>query len=344
MFLPTPIKRLIKRSLLSQSVSTITRGRTHPAACLSYHRIIEPRSEGFDPMVVITTSADLFREQLKWLALNFCPTTLGDLVRGLKSGQVADGSVAVTFDDGYRDNLTAALPILEEMQVPATIFVCTGLIDGTIIPWWYELEHIITHSTVLDFSWRNRPIRLSLESAQQKQTGFLVLHGIFKRLTFVEQQSLLETLRPHAPPFDSRQLFLTWQELGVLARHPLITLAAHSHLHPVMRFCTDSELDLEMTTPIQRFSEELSLSIEHVAFPFGSEDDADQRESEAAARFYQSAWTTRSGALDVGNAQRLHSLPRVTVEHSDDTCDLAWKLRSVRLPRAHSNASTRSNL
>jgi peptidoglycan/xylan/chitin deacetylase (PgdA/CDA1 family) len=57
-------------------------------------------------------------------------------------------AVAITFDDGYRNNLTVAAPILKEFGVPATFFVSTGFADGTASPWWYRLREAISYTDV----------------------------------------------------------------------------------------------------------------------------------------------------------------------------------------------------
>ena len=53
--------------------------------------------------------------------------------------------VCFTFDDGFRDNLTLALPIFEKFQVPFTVYIATGFPDHTVFVWWYWLEILITN-------------------------------------------------------------------------------------------------------------------------------------------------------------------------------------------------------
>ena len=51
--------------------------------------------------------------------------------------------ITITFDDGYKDNLDYALPILEKFKVPATVYVTTRFLEGDTWMWWYELKEEI---------------------------------------------------------------------------------------------------------------------------------------------------------------------------------------------------------
>ena len=72
------------------------------------------------------------------------PISLSQLVQHLKTGSLPSKSVAVTFDDGYTDNLYQAKPMLEKYSVPATVFVCTGYVGKEF--WWDEIERLVMSS------------------------------------------------------------------------------------------------------------------------------------------------------------------------------------------------------
>jgi peptidoglycan/xylan/chitin deacetylase (PgdA/CDA1 family) len=91
-----------------------------------YHRVKE-RSDG-DQLVV---SVERFEEQMRWLAAHGSPTTLGSVFEMSRGTLATRTAVAVTFDDGYLDNLTDALPILRNYRIPAVIFATTSFADGT---------------------------------------------------------------------------------------------------------------------------------------------------------------------------------------------------------------------
>lgn len=92
------------------------------AVILMYHSISD-RPDYFSSVSPVN-----FERQMRYLADKKYPViSLGEVLRRIKSGESLGGSVAITFDDGYRDNLVVAFPILKKYNFPATIFVTTGL-------------------------------------------------------------------------------------------------------------------------------------------------------------------------------------------------------------------------
>ena len=94
------------------------------AAILLYQRVV---SMGQDPWA-LAVSPEHFEEQMQYLARHRLPMFVDDIVSHLKSGTLPNLAVAVTLDDAYRDNLVYARPILKRLNIPATVFVPTGLV------------------------------------------------------------------------------------------------------------------------------------------------------------------------------------------------------------------------
>jgi peptidoglycan/xylan/chitin deacetylase (PgdA/CDA1 family) len=98
---------------------------------LGYHRVSPDRD-------LLAVSPELFRRQLE-LALEWqlVPLSLSEVIDRL-DGPIDGRYFAVTFDDGYRDVLENAVPILRELEIPATVFVSTGVVDGVARFSWYR--------------------------------------------------------------------------------------------------------------------------------------------------------------------------------------------------------------
>lgn len=101
---------------------------------LMYHRIAEI---GHDPWSLCVTPAN-FRQQLEVLTRVADVVPLAEFSQRLKSARAKRPTIAITFDDGYRDNYTAALPLLQTFNAPATIFITSGAI-GRSEPFWWDL-------------------------------------------------------------------------------------------------------------------------------------------------------------------------------------------------------------
>ncbi len=94
---------------------------------LMYHRV--DRLPAYDQL---TVSPERFEEQIAYLAQHCRVISLAQAVTELTTHRATRPGVVVTFDDGYRDNLLHALPVLRRYAVPATIFVTTGFCDQTL--------------------------------------------------------------------------------------------------------------------------------------------------------------------------------------------------------------------
>src|SRR6185295_12149507 len=106
---------------------------------LLYHRVASHEPD----VHRLCVPPEAFRAQMELLARELDPVDLGELVEGARAGSVPERAVAVTFDDGYLDALETASPILAELGIPATFFVCTDGLDDPGEAWWDRLERAL---------------------------------------------------------------------------------------------------------------------------------------------------------------------------------------------------------
>lgn len=119
------MKQLVK-NLLFRIASWLPAGMAGRATILMYHSVSE-RSEYF-----FSITPETFRDQMRHLQQRGHKVVpLSDLVARMARGDAIDGEIAITFDDGYLDNFTHAYPVLKEFNLPATVFLITGIIGAT---------------------------------------------------------------------------------------------------------------------------------------------------------------------------------------------------------------------
>ena len=245
------VPRLGLRQLAQRTARRISGRRL----VLTYHRVTR---EQHDPWA-LTVAPERFEEQLSVLRKHCVVISLQRMLHDLCAGTLARNAVAVTFDDGYADNLHAAIPILERHEVPATFFLSPGLLDGKSSFWWDELGRILLRGDPLPdrleldvagrmFRW-NRPgpgvapppspdtWRGWQPTTDPAKELYLDLWRILKPLRRETQLRLLAELRawsglPAPTAMDDRSL--TLEEAARLAHHPLAEIGAHTLTHPTL--------------------------------------------------------------------------------------------------------------
>jgi peptidoglycan/xylan/chitin deacetylase (PgdA/CDA1 family) len=172
-------------------------------------------------------------------------------------------AVAITFDDGYADNALAALPLLQEHDIPATVFVTTALLGKTRAFWWDELADLLLRPgrlpDTLQLSVRGRDFRWSIgasveygehdyhshrrwaammqEPPTQRQAVYVFLWELMLPLPDEEQRRLLDALALWSGTTPTRaptHRMLSEGELMSLGAANLIEIGAHSVTHSVL--------------------------------------------------------------------------------------------------------------
>jgi peptidoglycan/xylan/chitin deacetylase (PgdA/CDA1 family) len=294
------------------------------------HGVIEPDEVVLDPSQVITTRfLSHCLESVR--SRGYEVISLDQVAERLSAPSRGPGFVCFTFDDGYRNNLTRALPIFRRHAAPMNIYVTTGFPDRRLFYWWRALEKVIFEREFVVVASGSGVERLATRSLKEKRAvysklsrrfsnaqGYQAARALFARHD-IDQKRLLED--------DT----LSWEELRTLARDPLVTLAAHSVTHPVLRQLDAVSAREEMAHSKTRLEEMLGIPIDHFAFPFGGPDACGEREFALAREIgYKTATTTQLCNIFPGHARRLWSLPRISLDSTADrTSDLDLHLSGL---------------
>ena len=266
------------------------RGR---ACVLCYHRVLPDEEFVADksPNSNLIMPTSKFAEQMKFLSEKYKVVSMDELEKHLESDS-NKFVVSITFDDGYKDNLVHALPILEKYNIPVTIYVITRLPDGDTWIWWYEIwDHLEKNNSVK----ANDMLKYTtIKTNKQKIKTFKILLNLILNLPYDEQRKTVENITGISSRKQYPQLCLSWDEIKKLDRHSLITIGAHTHSHPNLKQLTEEETFSEMMQSKNKLEDQLGHSVDHFAYPFGTENEADKKEFLLASRCrFRTAVTTR---------------------------------------------------
>lgn len=252
---------------------------TPPASViLLYHRVAEPASDPFE----LAVTPRQFEEHLDLLGELGRVVSLAELARCAATGDGAGGSFfAVTFDDGYADNLHAAKPLLVERGAPATVFVTTGAV-GTEKFWWDELAELL-----LDTERLPEQIALELDGHEQSwqpaEAGRPhVFHAVWAELQPLDDRSrsrAMASLRAQvgaASSADGRAM--TAAELEELCSEGLVDIGAHTKTHPVLSTLAPDRAREEIVGSKAWLEDVLGHAVPAFSYPFGGPEHYGRRE------------------------------------------------------------------
>lgn len=215
------------------------------AAVLNYHRVLDVEAaqrEAVEEGMFVTPAT--FERQLDWLLAHFRVLPLHEIVAALRANRpLPERACAITFDDGWRDNLTHALPALEARHLPSTVFVVTGRIGSAGAFWPDEICQILR-------AWpRERQIdvarRLGAPPPGEDPIYSLLEH--LKDVPRAVRDAALATLRTESggAARAAERVLLDWDEIDRMAKGG-VAIEAHGVSHDMLTGLDDDAARAEL--------------------------------------------------------------------------------------------------
>lgn len=200
-------------------LNTCFRARTRSQfRVVTYHGV-----DGQDHPVVnfdrLQIQPDLFARQLESLARHFHVVSLPDALSGFLDGRGwPERGLAITFDDGYRNNLEVAAPILQRLGLPATFFVTAGFVEGRARPWWYDVREAVAAARVTEVLLPGEPVR-DLRTVVARRACCQALEWAWSSLPENDRSVRLAHFQQalQVAPAELRYPFMTREEVQRLA-------------------------------------------------------------------------------------------------------------------------------
>lgn len=222
----------------------------------------------------------------------------------------------LTFDDAYRDNLTHALPVLERLNAPITLFAPTGMITRDGYAWWLAVREWIRRCDCIDIV----PMGRRLECADLASKL-----STMRQLTswIGESQSRADSLAPLfaaqgiSVPALVDHYAMTEAELRRMASHSLVSIGAHTESHRFLSSLAEQHVRAEFEGNKTYLENLLGRPVEYLAYPYGTPGACGEREALAAAKAgFRGSFTTRHGHLFPQHLQHPQLLPRIDVGYA----------------------------
>jgi peptidoglycan/xylan/chitin deacetylase (PgdA/CDA1 family) len=245
------------------------RGQTGGLVVLGYHNV---EGTACFPAPAGSGTRGLER-QLRFLRRTTTVVPLHDALQRLADRRpLPPRAVAITFDDGYRDNLTLAGPMLRELGLPATCFLVPEVLSGTVSPWWERLAAALDGARADQVDWGGRSVPLGTPA--EKQRAFAQLSPGLKELTADEREAAVDQIVDAADPREPYRpeiQFLDWS--GARRLRDFMAIGSHSLRHSILSRESAQEQERDLDSARRQLSDGLDVPAELVAYPNGTAED-----------------------------------------------------------------------
>ncbi len=288
-------------------------------AIVTLHHVRPPRPDAFQPNRLLEVTPRFLERVVRKLRRQPIDlVSLDEMHRRLAEGDFKRRFVCVTIDDGYRDTLQFAYPILKAHEVPFAIYVPTSFPDRIGELWWLAIEAVVA---------RNQRIVLLIDD---RERGFECAtleekHHVFDQLykwvrSFRTEDELRRVVRDLSVRYQvdiaafCEELCMSWEDLTRLAADPLVTIGAHTVNHVMLAKTPERQARAEMAMSRSVIEASLGVRPDHLSYPVGDPTSAGPREFRMAAELgFKTAVTTRPGVLFPEHGAHLTALPRISL-------------------------------
>lgn len=239
----------------------------------NYHRIGNKEKTPFD-RAIFSCTKEAFEQQIVELKCHFTIIDTVELAKVIESNQIVNHRFAViTFDDGYLDNYTEALPILKKHKVPAVFYLTTDFLNSDQITWWDEVAYLLRKSQGMTYQLPNGVTtylleevnidkviqRIMTEIKQNKHLSILTVLGDI-RLKFPKAKAALLA--------EEHRLFMRWEEAEALLLQGM-EIGSHTVTHPILSQLNTEQHRKEIIHSKLILEERLKCNINSIAYPVG---------------------------------------------------------------------------
>lgn len=277
---------------------------------LYYHNVVATPLDEFDRRLS-RVRADDFAREMEYLASEYRPVSLAELLARLRAGETDTRAVAVTFDDGYYGVAAHALPVLRRLGIPSTVFVVTDFVRDHAPPRLFHFDEIeiafrLARAPALDLGFMGGG-ETSLASVGDRVECMKRVKKHLKTLPDGARQGLQRALlaRLGVTPEEAvayaeaheKYRTLSWDELRAAAADDF-AVGSHTRSHRVLSQLDPAELEPEIAGARERLRAELRLADVPFAYPYGGPEhigpDADRVVRQSG---YTCALTTTPGTV-----------------------------------------------
>ncbi len=242
--------------------------------------------------------------------------------------------ICFTLDDGYRDNLDYAFPLLKKYNIPFAIYITNCFPNKTAILWWYLLEQTIQSKSGFELNCGAETFAFKWSNDAEGEKAY---HEIRTKIRRIPQNTYRDSLKKS---FDIDEAFiqqdcsqkaLSWDEIRELSTESIVTIGAHTMNHLSLSSLNEEDLEYEIKQSKEEIESKIAKAVNHFAYPYGGFDDAYIREYKVAETLgFKTAVLNYPGNVFEEHGKSAMAIPRYPLGNSTSKQKLDFYLNGIQ--------------
>jgi peptidoglycan/xylan/chitin deacetylase (PgdA/CDA1 family) len=266
------VKNVARKAFVASGVLRFAHKFAAPAAVVLRYHSIQDRPEQYADTIGCDSihATSIFERHMELIARRFNAVSMDDIALFLKGEKsLPQRAVAITFDDGYKDNFRFAAPILNRLGVPATFYVLVDAVDRSKAPWYCLLRHAFLTSRMPNWKDPATGVVHELTDAQARETAFLKAADVCSKASAPARDEFIESavhsLDPASFPNET-DLMMTWDDARTLVKSGHI-VGSHTMTHPNVAQVSADDARSELRDSKLKLEMELGEPSKHFSYP-----------------------------------------------------------------------------
>jgi len=243
---------------------------------LLYHGVTDQKNSGIRNYQGKHLAEEEFYHQMDFVNKFCSPLSIDDWVNiQNRPKEIPDFPTIISFDDGFKNNLEIAAPILDNFSIPSIFYISSGMIDSHEMFWVDKIEDCIESSAKNNITiYLDSPEKFSLDSFENKIKALLQIKSFCKLASNSTKNAIIDELSEQTdviPSKDNQKNYqtLSWNDLKILNKNVLFTIGGHTHSHSIMSSLEDDELNKEISQCMESIALNLTMQVKHFSYPEG---------------------------------------------------------------------------
>jgi peptidoglycan/xylan/chitin deacetylase (PgdA/CDA1 family) len=249
---------------------------------LLYHGVTDTVSYGIENYSKKHIHIEDFEKQMHYIKNKATVLSMDEVVDIYNSGRdYPDNAVAITFDDGFANNYTHAVPVLDGYKIPATFYITSGVVSTDIMFWVDQLEDMINLCSMDSISIElDKGKNYVLKSFQDKIKALSDIKSYCKSEPNSEKNRIIKELSSitsvqsdvhHSNNYKK----ITWSQIKEMDQNPLFIIGGHSLYHNILNSMNEVDMKKDIKISIDLLEYNLEKKVEHYSYPEGQKEHYD---------------------------------------------------------------------